>query len=71
MDAIKGQNVLDVVPELKKEMVYLTIKYPGVREIKLQEKKYTRLGTFCNKIKQKFANNNTYATDLGSIRNPK
>ena len=71
MDAIKGQNVLDAVPELKKEMVYLTVKYPGAHEVKLQEHVYTRFEIFCNKIKQRFADNNTYVTDLGSIRDPK
>ena len=71
MDAIKGQNVLDAVPELKKEMVYLTVKYPGAHEVKLQELQYTRFESFCNKIKQRFANNKTYVTDLGSIHNPK
>lgn len=71
MDAIKGQCVLDVVPELKDEMVYLTVKHPRSYELKLQEIKYTRFKRFCNSIKQKFADNNTYVTDLGSIRNPK
>jgi hypothetical protein len=71
MDAIKGQNILDAVPELKKEMVYLTVKYPGAHEVKLQERNYTRLEIFYNKIKQRFVNNNTYVTDLGSIRDPK
>ena len=71
MDAIKGQNVLDAVPELKKEMVYLTVKHQGAHGVKLQEHAYTRFEIFCNKIKQRFANNKTYVTDLGSIRDPK
>lgn len=71
MDAIKGQCVLDAVPELKNEMMYLTVKYPRSREIQLQEMKYTRFEIFCNKIKQRFADNNTYVTDLGSIHDPK
>jgi len=71
MDVIKDQNVLDAIPELKKEMVYLTVKYPHAREVKLQELTYTRLEIFCNKIKQRFVNNKTYVTDLGGIRDPK
>ena len=31
MDDIKGQCVLDAVPELKHEMMYLTVKYPRSR----------------------------------------
>ena len=47
------------------------VKYPGAHEVKLQERNYTRLEIFYNKIKQRFVNNNTYVTDLGSIRDPK